>query len=128
VAAAPCADPAALTNSTPRSTPSRRTWCGSAPTWTSGACPQAQEQASGCLRYLFKDLTKSVAECFDPETDTAAAHLERLTDALRCDPTSDVRQLTALRRPTRGAKSGQVPGYCRSKAHKPENLRLRRPP
>ena len=42
--------------------------------------------ASRCIGYLTKYLTKHLGDCHQADTDTQAAHAERLADALRYEP------------------------------------------
>lgn len=81
------------------------------------------EQAGHCLRYLVKYLTKSLGECHEPDSSSAIAHVDRLADALRyepCSPTCANWLLYGVA--PDNAKAGLVPGLCRGKAHKRENL------
>jgi hypothetical protein len=75
------------------------------------------------MGYLAKYLTKSVAECHSPETDSQRDHIARLLEILRWEPCSE-RCANWLRfgvQP-RGARDGLRPGSCRGKAHRPEHL------
>lgn len=81
------------------------------------------EQAGQCLRYLVKYLTKSLDECHEPDSTSAIAHVDRLADALRyepCSPTCANWLLYGVA--PEHAKAGLVPGLCKGKAHKRENL------
>ncbi|MEU8383687.1 replication initiator [Streptosporangium sp. NPDC048865] len=75
------------------------------------------------IRYLAKYLTKSLGGDIGPEDHGRAAHAARLVDALRYEPCSP-RCANWLRYGVqpKGAVAGLVPGRCRGKAHKPENL------
>jgi hypothetical protein len=81
------------------------------------------EKAGECLGYLVKYLTKSLHECHQPETDRAAAHVERFVEALRYEPCSErcANWLLYGVQPE-GAKAGLIPGRCKRKAHKAEHL------
>jgi hypothetical protein len=81
------------------------------------------EDAGRCLGYLVKYLTKGISECFEPDTDAAARHVERLTEALRYEPCSPTcaNWLRYGVQPD-GAKPGLTPGQCKGKAHKADNL------
>ncbi|CAL9410049.1 replication initiator [Nocardiopsis dassonvillei] len=81
------------------------------------------EDASRCVRYLAKYLTKDIADCHQVETTRQEQHVDRLLDALRFEPCSP-RCANWLRygiQPDE-AKAGQRPGFCRSKAHRREHL------
>lgn len=81
------------------------------------------EDANRCLRYLAKYLTKSVADCHEPETDAQKAHVDRLCDALRYEPCSPgcANWLRYGIQPD-NPKAGMRPGYCKSKAHRRQHL------
>jgi len=81
------------------------------------------KQAGQCLRYLVKYLTKSLDECHEPDSTSAIAHVDRLADALRYEPCSPtcVNWLLYGVAPE-NAKAGLLPGLCKGKAHKRENL------
>jgi len=80
-------------------------------------------EAGSALRYLVKYLTKSISDCHHPATDTAAEHVQRLTETLRYEPCSS-------RCPNwlhygvapEGGKAATAPGLCKGKAHRPEHL------
>ena len=81
------------------------------------------EQAGQCLRYLVKYLTKSLDECHEPDSSSAIAHMNCLADALwfePCSPTCSNWLLYGV--VPDNAKAGLVPGLCKGKAHKRENL------
>lgn len=81
------------------------------------------EQAGQCLRYLVKYLTKSLDECHEPDSPSAIAHIDRLADALRFEPCSPTCANWLLHGVAPdNAKAGLVPGLCKGKAHKRENL------
>jgi hypothetical protein len=44
------------------------------------------KDASRCIGYLTKYLTKHVGQCHEPETDAQHEHVDRLTEALRFEP------------------------------------------
>jgi Replication initiator protein, pSAM2 len=79
--------------------------------------------ADRCIRYLAKYLTKSLADCHDPESDRQRAHTERLVAALRYEPCSPTcaNWLRYGVQP-KDARPNQRPGCCRGKAHRPEHL------
>ena len=79
--------------------------------------------ARRCMGYLAKYLTKSVADCHQPETDRQRQHVARLLDVLRWEPCSP-RCANWLRYGVQpeGARDGMRPGSCRGKAHRPEHL------
>jgi hypothetical protein len=81
------------------------------------------EDASRCVRYLAKYLTKDIADCHAVETVRQEQHVDRLLDALRFEPCSP-RCANWLRygiQPDQ-PKAGLRPGFCRSKAHRREHL------
>ncbi|WP_271217429.1 replication initiator [Streptosporangium carneum] len=80
------------------------------------------------VRYLTKYLTKSLGEDLGDDAGPRAnagrrAHAARLVEALRFEPCSPgcANWLRYGVQP-KGAKSGMVPGRCRSKAHRAEHL------
>ena len=79
--------------------------------------------ASRCIGYLTKYLTKHVADCHDPGTDAQRAHTDRLAAALRYEPCSPTcaNWLRYGIQP-RNAHAGQRPGHCHGKAHRREHL------
>jgi hypothetical protein len=79
--------------------------------------------ANRAMGYLAKYLTKSIADCHQPETDRQRAHVARLLDVLRWEPCSE-RCANWLRYGVqpRGARDGLRPGSCRGKAHRAEHL------
>jgi hypothetical protein len=79
--------------------------------------------ASRCIGYLTKYLTKQLADCHQPETPAQAAHVERLAEALRFEPCSPtcanwLRYGVTPKNP----RPGLVPGRCKGKAHRREHL------
>ncbi|WP_150255115.1 replication initiator [Nocardiopsis deserti] len=81
------------------------------------------EDASRCVRYLAKYLTKDIADCHQVETTRQEQHVDRLLEALRFEPCS-TRCANWLRygiQPDQ-PKAGLRPGFCRSKAHRREHL------
>jgi hypothetical protein len=84
------------------------------------------EKAGKCLGYLVKYITKELDACYEPDTDAARAHLDRLTDALRVEPCSEscANWLLYGIQPADSAK-GLTPGCCKGKAHRPANLGYR---
>ena len=79
--------------------------------------------ASRCVGYLTKYLTKHIADCHQPGTDAQRAHTERLAQALRYEPCSP-RCANWLRYgiQPKTPRPGLVPGHCRGKAHRREHL------
>jgi hypothetical protein len=79
--------------------------------------------ANRCVGYLAKYITKSVAECVEPETDGQADHVRRLADVLRFEPCSPrcANWLLFGVQPD-GARAGMMPGQCRGKAHRAATL------
>jgi hypothetical protein len=80
-------------------------------------------RAGGCLSYLVKYLTKSIAECHVPDSDAAAEHQRRLTEELRWTPCSArcANWLLYGVQPE-DAHSELRPGSCPGKAHKRHTL------
>jgi hypothetical protein len=81
------------------------------------------KDAGRCVRYLTKYLTKHIAGCHQATTDAQRAHAARLAAALRYEPCSPacanwLRYGIQPHRP----RPGLVPGFCRGKAHRHENL------
>jgi hypothetical protein len=81
------------------------------------------KDASRCIGYLTKYLTKHVADCHQAQTDGQHAHVERLADALRYEPCSPVcaNWLRYGVQP-KNARAGLRPGGCKGKAHRREHL------
>jgi Replication initiator protein, pSAM2 len=76
--------------------------------------------ASRCIRYLTKYLTKHVADCHQAETDAQRAHVDRLADALRYEPCSPtcanwLRHGVQPKNPRAGLRPGQCKGLCRAR-------------
>jgi hypothetical protein len=76
-----------------------------------------------CIGYLTKYLTKHIAGCHTNGTDAEQEHAQRLTDALRYEPCSPscanwLRYGITPRNP----RAGLIPGLCKGRAHRPENL------
>jgi len=81
------------------------------------------KDASRCIGYLTKYLTKQVADCHQAATDAERAHAARLAEALRFEPCSP-RCANWLRYgiQPKGARPGLTPGACKGKAHDPQHL------
>jgi hypothetical protein len=81
------------------------------------------KDASKCIGYVTKYLTKNVAECHHTETDAQVLHAERLANALRYEPCSPTcaNWLRYGVQP-KNAKDGMRPGACKGKAHRREHL------
>jgi hypothetical protein len=81
------------------------------------------KDASRCVGYLTKYLTKHVADCHRAGTDDQVRHADRLADALRHEPCSPTcaNWLRYGIQP-KNAKPNQRPGACRGKAHRREYL------
>jgi len=79
--------------------------------------------ASRCVGYLTKYLTKHVGDCHQVSTDAQAAHAGRLSDALRYEPCSPTcaNWLRYGIQP-KNARPGLRPGCCKGKAHRREYL------
>jgi hypothetical protein len=79
--------------------------------------------AGRCVRYLTKYLTKQIAGCHTADTDPQLAHAARLAEALRYEPCSPTcaNWLRYGIQP-KNPRPGLVPGLCKGKAHRPENL------
>jgi hypothetical protein len=81
------------------------------------------KDSARCIGYLTKYLTKQIAGCHAAETDAQRAHADRLIAALRYEPCSPtcanwLRYGVQPKNP----RSGLIPGLCKGKAHRPENL------
>lgn len=81
------------------------------------------KDASRCIGYLTKYLTKHVADCHQAATDTQRQHADRLADALRYEPCSPtcanwLRYGIIPKNP----RAGLIPGRCKGKAHRREHL------
>jgi hypothetical protein len=81
------------------------------------------KDASRCIGYLTKYLTKHVADCHQATTDAQRAHADRLADALRYEPCSPTcaNWLRYGIQP-KNAKPNMRPGCCKGKAHHREYL------
>jgi hypothetical protein len=81
------------------------------------------KDASRCIGYLTKYLTKHVADCHKAQTDAQVRHVDRLADALRYEPCSPTcaNWLRYGVQP-KNAKPGMMPGRCKGKAHRREHL------
>ncbi len=81
------------------------------------------KDASQCIGYLTKYLTKQVADCHELGTDPQRAHAARLAEELRYQPCSP-RCANWLRYgiQPKGARPGLAPGRCKGKAHDAEHL------
>jgi hypothetical protein len=79
--------------------------------------------ASRCIGYLTKYLTKHIGECHQADSDAQAAHAARLADALRYEPCSPTcaNWLRYGIQP-KNARPGLRPGCCKGKAHRREYL------
>ncbi|MGH3264938.1 MAG: replication initiator, partial [Trebonia sp.] len=81
------------------------------------------KDASRCVGYVTKYLTKHVADCHAAQTDDQARHADRLADALRYEPCSPTcaHWLRYGVQP-KNAKPGMRPDACKGKAHRREYL------
>jgi hypothetical protein len=79
--------------------------------------------ASRCIGYLTKYLTKHVSDCHQAQTGAQHAHTERLADALRYEPCSPTcaNWLRYGVQP-KNLRAGLRPGRCKGKAHRREHL------
>jgi len=79
--------------------------------------------ASRCIGYLTKYLTKQLGDCHQATTDAQAAHAARLADALRYEPCSPTcaNWLRYGIQP-KNPRPGLIPGACKGKAHHREYL------
>jgi len=79
--------------------------------------------ASRCIGYLTKYLTKHLGDCHQATTGAQAAHATRLADALRYEPCSPTcaNWLRYGIQP-KNARPGLIPGRCKGKAHRREYL------
>src|ERR1022692_4110080 len=79
--------------------------------------------ASRCIGYLTKYLTKHVADCHRTQTDAQHAHAERLADALRYEPCSPgCANWLRYGITPKNSREGLRPGRCTGKAHRSEYL------
>jgi hypothetical protein len=81
------------------------------------------KDASRCIGYLTKYLTKHLGHCHQADNDAQAAHAGRLADALRYEPCSPTcaNWLRYGIQP-RNARPGLRLGACKGKAHRREYL------
>jgi replication initiator protein RepSA len=81
------------------------------------------KDASRCIGYLTKYLTKNVGACHTPDTDAQARHAERLAGTLRFEPCSPTcaNWLRYGIQP-KNAKPNMMPGRCKGKAHRADHL------
>jgi len=81
------------------------------------------KDASRCIGYLTKYLTKHLGDCHQATTGNQADHAARLADTLRYEPCSPTcaNWLRYGIQP-RNARSGLRPGACKGKAHRREYL------
>jgi hypothetical protein len=81
------------------------------------------KDANRCVGYLTKYLTKQISGCHTADTDGQRAHAARLAGALRYEPCSPT-CANWLRHgiQPKNARPDLVPGLCRGKAHRTENL------
>jgi hypothetical protein len=79
--------------------------------------------ASRCIGYLTKYLTKHLGDCHQATTDAQAAHAARLAGALRYEPCSPTcaNWLRYGIQP-KNPRPGLIPGRCKGKAHRREYL------
>jgi len=79
--------------------------------------------ASRCIGYLTKYLTKHVGDCHQATTDAQTAHAARLADALYYEPCSPTcaNWLRYGIQP-KNSRPGLRPGCCKGKAHRREYL------
>jgi hypothetical protein len=79
--------------------------------------------ASRCIGYLTKYLTKHLGDCHQADSDAQAAHAARLADALRYEPCSPTcaNWLRYGIQP-KNPRAGLRPGACKGKAHRREYL------
>ena len=76
-----------------------------------------------CVRYLTKYLTKQIAGCHAEETGAQRAHAARLTESLRYEPCSPTcANWLRYGIEPKNPRLGLIPGLCKGKAHRPENL------
>ena len=87
------------------------------------------KDASRCIGYLTKYLTKHVGDCHQAATDAQAAHAARLADALRYEPCSPTcaNWLRYGIQP-KNARPGLRPGCLQGQGPPPRVPRLRRAP
>jgi len=81
------------------------------------------KDASRCIGYLTKYLTKQVADCHQADTVPQQAHAARLAEALRyqpCSPTCANWLRYGIQ--PKNVRPGLVPGRCKGKAHDADHL------
>jgi hypothetical protein len=81
------------------------------------------KDASRCIGYLTKYLTKQLGDCYHAETDAEQAHTARLAEALRyqpCSPTCANWLRYGIQ--PKNSRPGLVPGRCKGKAHDADHL------
>ncbi len=81
------------------------------------------KDASRCIGYLTKYLTKQVGDCHHADTDAQRSRTARLAEALRYQPCSPT-YANWLRYgiQPKNARAGLVPGWCKGKAHDADHL------
>ena len=91
--------------------------------FTPRACWPDRQQASRCIGYLTKYLTKQIGNCHQAATGPESDHAARLAEALRYQPCSP-RCANWLRYgiQPKNARPGQAPGCCKGKAHDADHL------
>jgi hypothetical protein len=93
------------------------------PTFDAQGVLAGTPDSARCIAYLTKYLTKAIAGCHTNGTDAEREHAQRLTDALRYEPCSpSCANWLRYGVTPKNAKAGMVPGLCKGKAHRPENL------
>jgi len=81
------------------------------------------KDAGRFVRYLTKYLTKRISGCHDAKTEAQQAHATRLAEALRYEPCSpECANWLRYGIQPKNPRPGLVPGLCKGKAHRPENL------
>jgi hypothetical protein len=93
------------------------------PTFDAQGVLAGSPDSARCIGYLTKYLTKAIAGCHQAGTGAGQEHAERLGDALRYEPCSPscanwLRYGITPKNP----RAGLVPGLCKGRAHRPENL------
>jgi len=81
------------------------------------------KDASRCIGYLTKYLTKQVGDCHHADTDPQRAHAARLAEALRyqpCSPTCANWLRYGIQ--PKNPRPGLAPGACKGKAHDADHL------
>jgi hypothetical protein len=81
------------------------------------------KDATRCIGYLTKYLTKQLGDCHQPDTDAQRVHVERLAEALRHEPCSPTcaNWLRYGIQP-KNPRPGLVAGACKGKAHRYDHL------